>query len=462
MESAGEVRGTILCSPRPRFFYGWVMLPIAIAGFVATSPAQTFGLSVFNASFRESLGLSHGQLTGAYMLGTLLASLGLVRIGAIADRRGLRWTMTVVVLLLGGACLAASLVSGLFTLFLAFLLLRFLGQGALGLLSANTLSYWFDRRLGMVEGLRNLGMAGSMAVIPAVNWQLIEWLGWRGAFVILGLGVWALMLPLMLLYRNRPEDINQFKDGISPDEDSTGRAAELRGFTLQEATRTPAFWLMSASMAVWAMIGTGIFFNIIPLLEWRGFGESQAAHFFVFFAGTMAAMHVVAGCLADRLPLNGLLTAGVLMASVSVQFLAGADSAVRVNLAACSLGATQATLTAVASQMFPRYYGREHLCRIRGVQATLMVGAASIGPFIMGILRDWTGSYGSSLTLFTMISSILVLLTPFAVPPRGRTAGSGSRWMDDNGQTRQETDSGSERPPPDASAATGGCQATAR
>ena len=43
---------------RVPFFYGWVMLPIGIAGLIATSPGQTYGICVFNDAFR------HDFLTG--------------------------------------------------------------------------------------------------------------------------------------------------------------------------------------------------------------------------------------------------------------------------------------------------------------------------------------------------------------------------------------------------------------
>ena len=89
--SSHSISDVSSCPPRlRRVYYGWVMLPIATLAIIATSPAQTFGISVFNASLRSSLGLSHSQLTGAYMLGTLLASLPLSWVGAMMDRFGLR------------------------------------------------------------------------------------------------------------------------------------------------------------------------------------------------------------------------------------------------------------------------------------------------------------------------------------------------------------------------------------
>ena len=50
-------------------------------------------------------------------------------------------------------------------MFLAFFLLRSLGQGSLGLLAGNTLPMWFHRRLGTAMGIMSLGMACTMAAV---------------------------------------------------------------------------------------------------------------------------------------------------------------------------------------------------------------------------------------------------------------------------------------------------------
>ncbi|MEX0742369.1 MAG: MFS transporter, partial [Phycisphaeraceae bacterium] len=172
-----------------RIYYGWVILAIATLAAISTAPAQTFGVAPFNSAIRNELGLSHSQLTGAYMFGTLLASLPMSYIGILSDRFGLRRSKIAAVLLLAGACGVTAMASGLFTLFLAFFLLRLFGQGALSMLSGNTLAFWFERRLGTVEGFRHLGMAGAIAVVPAMNLWLLEAVGWRSAYLIVGCAI---------------------------------------------------------------------------------------------------------------------------------------------------------------------------------------------------------------------------------------------------------------------------------
>ncbi|HWG46171.1 MAG TPA: hypothetical protein VN688_25645 [Gemmataceae bacterium] len=167
-ENVVEKAGMPAQSAEPRFYYGWVMLPVAVVGVIATSPGQTFGIAAFNKSFRMGLGLTHSQLTGAYMMGTLVAALPLSYVGVLMDRHGLRRITVAAVLLLGLACGMAAMADGLVTLFVAFFLLRLLGPGAMSLLSSNTLAFWFHRRLGMqAQGLGERDAAGLLGVFAA-------------------------------------------------------------------------------------------------------------------------------------------------------------------------------------------------------------------------------------------------------------------------------------------------------
>lgn len=414
------VETTTYESPRRRFYYGWVMLPIATLTIIASSPAQTFGISAFNQSLRDALGLSHSQLTGAYMLGTLLASLPLTWIGALMDRFGLRLTLTAVLVIFGGVCIGTSQVTGLLSLFLAFFLLRLLGQGALGLLSGNTLAFWFRRRLGTVEGVRHFGMAGAIAVVPAINLWLIHAYGWRTAWVMLGAAVWLLVLPWMLLFRNRPADVGQHIDGAAFDAAGPAAQAAENGhrFAFAEVRRTRPFWIVGALTALWAMTNTAVLFNIVPLFHSRGLGEADAALLFTGFAASLAAMQLIGGVLADRYPLNRLLSVSAAGMAAALWMLWLIDQPWQVAPLSMMMGFSQGLLTTAGGPLWPRYYGTAHIGRIRGALATVMVSASSAGPFLMGVCVDWLGHYDPVLLLFALLPLPLILLALLATPPR--------------------------------------------
>ena len=107
--------------------------------------------------------------------------------------------------MLSAACYFASTVTNFYSLLAAFFLLRFLGQGSLSLLSANTISMWFRNRIGRVSAAMSIGTAIAFAWIPEWLHGWITVIGWRETFEWLAMIVAATMLPIVLfLFCNRP------------------------------------------------------------------------------------------------------------------------------------------------------------------------------------------------------------------------------------------------------------------
>ena len=88
------------------FFYGYVMIPVAMFVQIATSPGQTYAISAFTPSLRESLGMNDSLLSLAYMLGTVGAAFPLSFVGPLTDRYGLKGITLVAV---GSAVLSVLL-----------------------------------------------------------------------------------------------------------------------------------------------------------------------------------------------------------------------------------------------------------------------------------------------------------------------------------------------------------------
>ena len=407
-----------LAHPAPRthslpFFYGWLMVPLAAILAIATGPGQTFGISVFNTHLREALNLSHTQLTGAYMLGTVLACLPLTYFGFLMDRFGLRKSLVAAMVCFGCACVIMSTVSSWFTLLLAFLLLRMLGQGALSMVSNNTLAMWFEMRLGTVLGLMSVGMAAGVYLVPNLMIWLIDGYGWRQAYAILGVGIWALMVPVYLLYRDGPADVGQRIDGL--DTSAITKPPEV-SLNLSAARRTRAYWILMAMQISWSLIGTALMFNMRPFFESRSLGEAIGP-FFATMAISLAVSQLLGGVVADRYPLRRLLFLGMLLMSASVIVLTQVNSIVMVHWFAFSFGASQGFFATVVNTVWPRYYGQKHLGAIRGSIWTATVAGSSLGPFVMGVTMDWFGSYLPSLCLFAAIYAPLAFAALYATAP---------------------------------------------
>jgi len=393
------------------------MLPIVLAIQVASSPGQTFGVSIFNPHIRAELGLSHSEISGAYMLGTFLASLPMVYVGSLMDRYGPRRILAGVVTLFGLTCVGFSQSRGLVSVFFGFLLLRMLAQGSMGLLTANTVAMWFNRRLGFAVGIVSTGSALSMGMVPSINVWLIEQVGWRSAYVILGLWVVGAILPLLaLLFRNKPEDIGQVPDGIATSTAGEAEVAE-KEHDLAFAMRTRAYWIMAVTIAMPAVMITGIHFHAVQIYLDSGMTENDAAKMFGSFAIAVAISMLIGGAMADRYRLNVLLSASMVGISGGIFLLTQVDDPWMSTVFAVTLGAGQGVFMTVRSTIWVRYYGRKHLGKIRGTLTTIEVAASSTGPLMMGAVHDLFGSFHGILLGFTCVTAPMVIVTLFATPP---------------------------------------------
>jgi len=405
-----------------RIYYGWVMVPLAMLAMVANSPGQTLGISIFNEPIRQSLNLSHSQLGAAYTLGTLLGAIPIMYIGALMDRYGLRRSLLGVLSLFCVACLMTGAAQNWWTLTAAFCLLRMLGPGALSLISSSILPFWFDRRLGTVEGIRSLGHAGSMALIPAVNLWLVGQFGWRGAYVFFGVGIWAVLFPLYwLLFRNRPEDVGQrIDEGIAALPVAYAEPVSGHDLTLRQTLATYSFWVAAMGTAVFGLVHTALFFSLVPIYQERGLTEVHAASSMMVFAISMAVMQLVGGVLADRMKSPPLLAIGLAGTSAGVTLLHFAGNPLIAIASSVIMGATLGIHSGAIQPLWARYFGRVHLGKIRGMLTTLCIALSSLGPLIAGTVRDVSGNFDLAMWIFIAIPIPLAILSWFAVPPRSR------------------------------------------
>jgi MFS family permease len=407
---------------RTPFFYGWIILPISIIAAVFTSPGQTFMVSIFNPSFRETLDLSLTELTGAYMFGTLLASLPQSYIGVWADRLGIRKVLLAIVSLFSLVCVFIAQVNSLPMLFLAFFFLRLLGQGALELMSQNMLPMWFRKSLGTISGVRNVAVNLLVGAIPLGVLGLINRIGWRNTYVLAGAVVFTILMPIVIFfYITRPEEIGQTVDGdageANADENPTDPATPENALDLKSALRTRAFWILSMTWFAWAAIATAITFNLLPIFTAKGLTEEQAASTFIILMVISSLFQIVGGALADRIPLNRLAFGGPFLYSAAIVALITVPASAVVLVYTLILGVGQGMFGGLGTTVWVRYFGREHLGKIRGAVWTAGVAGSSIGPFLMGVSYDTFGDFFISLVVCAVFMFGLAFANLWATPP---------------------------------------------
>jgi MFS family permease len=410
-----HLRASLALRINQRFFYGWAMLGVAALGMFASGPGQSHMFSVFILPIGEDLRISHTSVSSAYALATLVAAFGLPWVGRLVDRYGVRPIMLSVAVLLGFAAMAFGAVAGMVTLALGFAALRFLGQGSLMLCSANLVAQWFNRKRGFALSLMGLGFSLTMAAHPPLGQWLIDQLGWRAAWFWLGILTWLLLVPVLaLLLESKPENL-----GLQPDGDVEGGGSQATrgqaevGFTIGQAVRTPAFWIIALSLATFSMLVTGLFFHQVSIFQSAGLGPQIAAWVFPISAVSMVLAMPVFGRLLDLLPTKPMFACAMLTMTAAMLALVLVHDAATAALYGIVFGINNAAVHTHIAYVWPRFFGRRYLGGIQGTAQTIAVVGASIGPLPLGIAFDAYGAYNVALVMLAglpVLCSVAILL----------------------------------------------------
>jgi len=417
------VRAAIFVAVGKRWFYGWTILGVAGLGIFATGPGQSHNFSVFVGPIGAELGLSKAAISSAYGVATLCAAFCLPYMGRLVDRFGPRRMSAVVVLLLGVACLAFGAAANLFWLAAGFVALRFLAQGSLMLNCANLVSQWFSRRRGFALSLMALGFAVSMAIHPPLGQYLIETIGWRRAWIALGLLTWVLMLPpILLLVHDTPEAVGLRPDGDAADPGRDAAAAPAAsGLTLAQALRTQAFYIVAAGSFAVSMLITTLHFHQVSILTTQGVGVETAARVFPVSALTMVVAMPVVGRLFDRWRTRRVFAAALLVTTLCLVGVTLVRDVATAVLYAMLFGLNNAFSMTMFGYLWPRYFGRRHLGSVQGTGQMVSVVGASLGPLPVGLAFDLLGSAAGTLRLLALLPLVCALATLFLRTPAGVT-----------------------------------------
>jgi MFS family permease len=149
----------------------------------------------------------------------------------------------------------------------------------------------------------------------------------------------------------------------------------------------------------------------------RGLTPLQAATVISVFSAMSAVASFSVGFLPRRWPIRSVMVAAAVVMSVGSFCLIGVRTPESAGLAAGLFGLGIGGIMTSLPVAWADYFGRSSYGAIRGVALTLQVGAQAIGPFLSGALRDWTGDYTWSLTVFGAFAALAAVVALAARRP---------------------------------------------
>ena len=219
----------------PRIFYGWYIVGTSMVIHLWVSIIWVYGMQVFFNPILTTFGWSRTALSGAFSLQRLEGSVAAPVLGFMLDRFGPRKIIVGGALIGGLGLISLSFVQTIWMFYVSVLLTAVGTSACIGQTRNWAIVQWFRRKRGRALGIGSTGavFSGPLLVITLL---LVANLGWRTAFLVTGVGTWALVIPLAAVFRSRPGDYGLLPDGDPPKPD--GDLPKEEGKPAQEVARS--------------------------------------------------------------------------------------------------------------------------------------------------------------------------------------------------------------------------------
>jgi MFS family permease len=370
-----------------------------------------YGQSVYLAELHRLHGWPASLISSAttffYLLGAVLVAFVSEAVRGFGPRN----------CLLGGivAMAAAAVLMGQvaapWQLYLADALLAFGWAGtSLGIITT-TLGLWFDRKRGMAISLALNGASfGGIVGVPLLV-AAIGRFGFSGAMIAAAIALLVTMIPVILIFVGRPPQRRDVSAGSADAE--LPPASRIRA----QAFRDIAFLTVSIAFALVLFAQVGFIVHLIAFLD-PLIGRGPAATAVALLTAMAVVGRVLFSTVIDRLNQRLASAISFLSQAVALAIIINSRDATLL-IAACALfGFSVGNLITLPALIVQREFDP----RAFGVLVSLITAINQVtyafGPGVIGLLRDWSGSY--ALPFYGCIG--LELIAAVLIIVRGRGA----------------------------------------
>ena len=362
-----------------------------------------WGLPFYYDFMVQQFGWTRAQVTSGNALSKLVVGpiFGFIA-GWAVDRFGPRRMMMVGILMAGVALVGLGSISslGMFYVFFFFNALGYVCGGPLP--NQVLLTRWFDRSRGKAMGFAYLGIGIGGATVPWISHVLVLHFGWQAALRILGISIVVVSLPLAMLVKEPHRA--RIESGL------------VKSASPKAAFKQGSFYLLTlgSMCSIAAVSGTQQNMKLFLSLD-RHFTQRDAAGVLSLVLAFSIAGRLLMGWLADRFSKKYVMLLTYLLVAAGIPLLFLATTPLVLYASAAIFGIGLGGDYMIIPLMTAEIFGIEILGRLLGVILTAGAVAEAASPWLIGRLRDMTGSYSVScivLVAMALLGGLAVLGLP--------------------------------------------------
>ena len=388
-------------------YEGWKVVLAAFLGVMVSFAAivpYTFGL--FLKPLAASFGWHREAASAGFSIAALTVAAASPGLGFLLDRYTPRRIVLPCIVVFASAYISlAFLTPHLLHFYLTFLVIGLVGNGTAYIGYSRAISTWFNRRRGLALAIMLAGSAVGAMLLPVLTQAVITHMGWRTAYVLLGLIAFAVGFPVTAAFLRERPLAQQAKE-----------ASSETGASVSVALATPAFWIIAATVCLYAVSVNGAIAHLSALLTDRGVSAAGAAASVAIIGATGLIGRLLTGMFLDRFFGPRVSQIMLLMTVLGITLLSVANSLTSGLIAAGLIGFSMGSEGDITPYLLGRYFGLKRFSTLYALTWTAYAVGGATGPLIVGRVFDTLGSYRPIAIQMLAIPALIPCLLMFALP----------------------------------------------
>ncbi|AQQ55537.1 MFS transporter [Planococcus lenghuensis] len=373
-----------------------------------------FGLNLtagqFFAPLNETYGWDLTILSLAVSLNMITWGIFQPVMGKLIDRFGPKPIIACSAALMGIAFILSATTTEIWQFFIYYGVLTAIGFAGCGSMANSVLvSRWYVNKRAKMLSRSSMGMnIGQLVLLPLTGF-LIATSGFRSAFVVLGLIMLFLVVPVVLIFvKNNPYDVNQMPDG-----DSTSVFKSIKSASLQDALHSREFWIATIGFATCGFTLYLVTMHLPNFAIDLGGGKALGGQLLGIAALASALSMWITGQLTRIIRKKNLLLVLYIIRFIAFVWIAMSPGIWQLYIFAVVYGISSMPIIPLVTGIIGDRFGKNAMGSILGFSWLLHQIFAASGVFIGGYLRSISGSYNNAFWMGAAILALGIVVTVF-------------------------------------------------
>lgn len=400
---------------RNRIFYGWWIVVAGLLLITLTVPFTSALVSLYMIPITEEFNIPRSAFT---LTTSIIAICGIILspiVGKMVQKYNLKLILSMSIIVFSLSYMSYGIAQSVYHLYIsaAFLGISFAFCG--NLTTQIVIVNWFKKSRGLALSIAISGIGLGGFILSPVIANLIMHYGWRQTYIILGIVILVVGLPIALfVMRKSPEEVGLKPYGADEKDAPDNPKAEIEiDITPAEAKRKPFFYIYMIGIFTIGLFTTGSLQQINPYVS-DMHGMAYAATIVSTYSLLGIFGKLILGWLSDKFGIIKSGSIAYLAISIAFILLLFGQSKFLLIVMAIFL----AFGNAVASVSIPLFashiFGTNNYGVMMGITNSAFQVGMALGGVLTGAVYDVLGSYKWAwigLTVIALLSMVCISLS---------------------------------------------------